>query len=68
MPPSGCARPLRAAATQPKLLNLGSATDAYQPVERRLRITRAVIEVLAEHRAPVLADHQVVAASSATST
>jgi DNA repair photolyase len=35
---------------QPLALNLGSATDAYQPVERRLRITRAVIEVLAEHR------------------
>jgi DNA repair photolyase len=32
----------------PQLLNLGSATDAYQPVERRLRITRSVIEVLAE--------------------
>ena len=32
----------------PKLLNLGSATDAYQPVERRLRITRSVLEVLAE--------------------
>ena len=29
-------------------LNLGSATDAYQPVERRLGITRSVIEVLAE--------------------
>ena len=34
----------------PKLLNLGSATDAYQPIERRLRITRGVIEVLSEHR------------------
>jgi DNA repair photolyase len=32
----------------PKLLNIGSATDAYQPIERKLRITRAVIEVLAE--------------------
>ena len=32
------------------MLNLGSATDAYQPVERRLRITRAVVEVLAECR------------------
>ena len=32
----------------PRLLNLGSATDAYQPVERRLGITRRVIEVLAE--------------------
>lgn len=30
----------------PKLLNIGAATDAYQPVERRLRITRSVIEVL----------------------
>jgi len=34
----------------PRMLNLGSVTDAYQPVERRLRITRAVVEVLAEHR------------------
>lgn len=31
-----------------RLLNLGSATDAYQPVERRLRITRSLIEVLSE--------------------
>ena len=30
----------------PKLLNIGSATDAYQPVERRLGITRQIIEVL----------------------
>jgi DNA repair photolyase len=35
---------------EPKMLNLGSVTDAYQPVERRLGITRAVVEVLAEHR------------------
>ncbi|MEQ8662331.1 MAG: PA0069 family radical SAM protein [Gammaproteobacteria bacterium] len=27
---------------------LGANTDAYQPVERRLRITRAILEVLAE--------------------
>jgi DNA repair photolyase len=32
----------------PLSLNIGSATDAYQPVERRLRITRGVLEVLAE--------------------
>jgi DNA repair photolyase len=34
----------------PKMLNLGSVTDAYQPLEHRLRITRRVVEVLAEHR------------------
>jgi DNA repair photolyase len=34
----------------PQSLNLGSATDAYQPAERRLRITRSVIEVLSEYR------------------
>jgi DNA repair photolyase len=37
---------------EPLLLNIGAATDAYQPVERRLRITRSVIEVLAECRHP----------------
>jgi DNA repair photolyase len=35
------------------VVNLGSATDAYQPIERDLRITRAVLEVLAEARHPV---------------
>jgi DNA repair photolyase len=36
----------------PKALNIGSATDAYQPAERRLRITRSVIEVMAEFAHP----------------
>ena len=35
-------------AYEPLLLNIGSATDAYQPVERKLRITRSVLEVLSE--------------------
>jgi DNA repair photolyase len=35
---------------QPKALNIGSVTDAYQPAEKHWRITRGVIEVLAEHR------------------
>jgi len=33
---------------RPLLLNIGSATDAYQPVERTLRITRSVIELMHE--------------------
>jgi DNA repair photolyase len=37
---------------RPQLLNIGAATDAYQPAERRLGITRSVIEVLAECRHP----------------
>ena len=36
----------------PGHLNIGSVTDAYQPAERRLRITRSVIEVLAQARHP----------------
>jgi DNA repair photolyase len=35
-------------AYEPLPLNIGAATDAYQPVERRLRITRAVLEVMSE--------------------
>jgi DNA repair photolyase len=41
---------LAAPGYEPLPLNIGSATDAYQPVERRLRITRGLIEVLAELR------------------
>jgi DNA repair photolyase len=37
-----------ARAYVPSAINIGSATDAYQPVERKLGITRAVIEVMAE--------------------
>ncbi|MBV8469132.1 MAG: PA0069 family radical SAM protein [Burkholderiaceae bacterium] len=33
---------------QPKPLCVGAATDAYQPIERKLGITRAIVEVLAE--------------------
>ncbi len=39
---------LAARAYEPTPINIGSATDAYQPVERKLGITRAVIEVLAQ--------------------
>lgn len=36
----------------PRLLNIGSATDCYQPVERDLKLTRSVIEVMREARHP----------------
>jgi DNA repair photolyase len=31
---------------------LGASTDPYQPVEKRLRVTRSILEVLLEHRHP----------------
>jgi DNA repair photolyase len=46
------ARELAAPGYRASPINLGSATDAYQPVERDLRITRGVIEVLGAFRHP----------------
>jgi len=37
----------------PARVQLGANTDCYQPTEKRLRITRAVIEVLAEYHHPL---------------
>jgi len=37
----------------PENLALSGITDPYQPVERRLRITRGCLEVLAAHRQPL---------------
>jgi DNA repair photolyase len=37
-----------------KHIMLGSNTDPYQPVEKQLRITRSVLEVLAETRHPLM--------------
>ena len=36
-----------------QIMALGSNTDPYQPAERELRITRSVLDVLAEHNHPV---------------
>jgi DNA repair photolyase len=38
---------------RPSPLALGSNTDPYQPVERRLQLTRRVLEVMADCRHPV---------------
>jgi len=38
---------------QPQPIMLGANTDPYQPVEKRLRVTRAVLEVLWETRHPL---------------
>jgi DNA repair photolyase len=35
---------------QPRLLAIGTVTDCYQPVERELRLTRSVIELMHETR------------------
>jgi DNA repair photolyase len=40
-------------AYRPSLIALGANTDPYQPIERDLRITRSVLEVLDEFNAPV---------------
>ena len=37
----------------PKTIAMGTNTDPYQPVEREMKITRQILEVLAEHRHPV---------------
>ena len=47
-------RQLLSRAWKPQPLALSGVTDPYQPAEQRLRITRGVLEVLAEFRNPVV--------------
>jgi DNA repair photolyase len=42
-------RPARLAGVQRDGVVIGTATDPYQPAERRFRLTRGVLEALAEH-------------------
>ena len=41
------------AGYQPSPICLGANTDPYQPIERKLKLTRAIIEVLAETQHPL---------------
>jgi len=43
---------LDSATYQPALIALGANTDPYQPIERKLEITRAIVEVLTRRRVP----------------
>jgi DNA repair photolyase len=51
--PELLAAELRAPSYRPAPILLGANTDIYQPIERRLGITRRVLEVLAQFRHPV---------------
>ncbi len=44
---------LRSSRWEPQVIAISGVTDPYQPIERKLRITRSVIEVLARFRNPV---------------
>jgi DNA repair photolyase len=46
-------RELSSPRWQPEVLAMSGVTDPYQPVERKLEITRRCLEVLAEFRNPV---------------
>jgi DNA repair photolyase len=44
---------LSSARWQPQVLGVSGVTDPYQPIERKLRLTRRCLEVLAEFRNPL---------------
>ncbi len=47
-------RELSSSRWEPQVIAISGVTDAYQPVERRLKLTRRCLEVLAEFRNPVV--------------
>ena len=53
MPRACCAKRLRKPRYRPRPLAMGTNTDPYQPIERRYRITRQVLEVCLDARHPV---------------
>jgi DNA repair photolyase len=51
--PELLARELSAPDYQPKMIALGTNTDPYQPIERKWRVTRRILEVLRDANHPV---------------
>jgi len=47
------AKELSAPGYVPRVIAMGTNTDPYQPLERRMRITRQILEVLRDYRHPV---------------
>ncbi|HEY3638326.1 MAG TPA: PA0069 family radical SAM protein [Rhizomicrobium sp.] len=47
------ARELAAPGYVPKVIAMGTNTDPYQPIERQMKITRSILEVLRDFRHPV---------------
>ena len=47
------AKELSAPGYVPKTIALGTNTDPYQPIEKKLRITRAILQVLRDFKHPV---------------
>ncbi len=52
--PELLSRELSSPRWEPRVLSMSGVTDPYQPVEKKLRITRRCLEVLAEFRNPVV--------------
>ncbi len=44
---------LRKPSYQPQVIAMGTNTDPYQPIEREWRVTRSILQVLAEFKNPV---------------
>ena len=53
MPPSCWRKELSAPGYVPQVIAMGTNTDPYQPLEKKMRITRSILEVLRDFQHPV---------------